>query len=148
MPKTNRGRKPRTDKTKTSEPIKTVPKPPADLGKYGKEYWNKIAPQLIELGILTELHLETFRTICDLWDEYRRLYLWIAEDPTRLTISTDTGYRQTSPEVQQRDKALAGMQRMWMKFGLTPYALAQLGKHGGMKKQLPKIKEFAKRKYS
>lgn len=147
MPRAKRGRKPKTP-PKTSEPLADVPEPPAGLGEYGENYWRSVAPQLIELNILTPLHLETFRVLCEQWQQYRALSVWLEADPTRMTFEMPSGYQQETPQVRQRDKALASLQKLWLKFGLTPHALTQLGKHGGVKgSRLPKISEFAKRKY-
>lgn len=146
MAKTKRGRKPK-EPDKTSEPITEVPEPPEDMGDYGKNYWRSLAPQLIELGILTPLHLQTFRVLCECWQEYRRLSVWLDADPGRYYFETESGYQQESPQVRLRDKALASLQKLWLKFGLTPHALTQLGKHGGGKRALPKISAFAKKKY-
>lgn len=149
MAKTRRGRKPTTAvKGATSPPLDAVPKPPDDLGPYGQEYWRSLAPQLIELGILTPLHLQSFRVLCEQWQSYRSLSVWLDEDPTRMMFTTENGYSQETPQVRQRDKALASLQKLWLKFGLTPHALCTLGKHGGIgKQQMSKIAEFAKSKY-
>lgn len=66
-----------------------------------------------------------------------------------MTFETDKSYQQETPLVRQRDKALPTLKKLWLKFGLTPHSLAQLGKHGGVRSgQLPKITEFVKKKYS
>jgi P27 family predicted phage terminase small subunit len=149
MAKTRRGRKrdqPATGPSTTAE----IPPAPAGLGQYGVEYWNALAPQLIEMGILRPLHLDTFRVLCEAWHEYRTLTEWLSEDPTRITFTTDKGYVGETPQVRQRDKALASLQKLWLKFGLTPHALATLVKQKGCNigNALPAIAEFAKRKYA
>jgi P27 family predicted phage terminase small subunit len=138
----------RAPRQRKSEPLRQVPEPPAELGPHGKNYWNSLAPQLIDLGILTPLHLESFRVLCEQWQMYRALTDWLDADPTRLFFTTDNGYQQETPQVRLREKALAALKSLWMKFGLTPHGLAALGKHGGVaKKQMPAIADFAKRKY-
>ncbi|MFO0886599.1 MAG: phage terminase small subunit P27 family [Pirellulales bacterium] len=148
MAKTRRGRKRKT-KVETS-PLSVVPPAPEDLGQYGREYWESLAPQLVELGILKPLHLETFRVLCECWQEYRTLHAWLLEDPERLTFTTSQGYTAETPQLRQRDKALASLQKLWLKFGLTPHALATLNKGSGkgVNNALPAIAEFAKRKYA
>jgi P27 family predicted phage terminase small subunit len=142
-----RGRKP-IDRGPQSEPLREVPEPPAELGEHGQAYWRTLAPQLIEIGVLTPLHMETFRVLCEQWQEYRRLAIWLDEDPDRMVFITQTGYMQETPYVRLRDKALAAMVRIWAKFGMTPQSLAQLGKHGGVgKKTQPAIAQFARKKY-
>lgn len=146
MAKTRRGRK-RDTKVETSPPALEVPAAPEDLGEYGRQYWESLAPQLVELGILKPLHIETFRVLCECYQEYRTLSEWLAEDPTRMTFTTQTGYESETPQLRQRDKALATLQKLWLKFGLTPHALNALNKGKGGGNTLPAIAEFAKRKY-
>ena len=85
MAKARRGRK-KTDSV-AGEPSVQVPLAPNDLGDYGREYWNTLAPQLIELGIWKPIHSDTFRVLCELWQEYRSLLVWLSEDPERMTFS-------------------------------------------------------------
>jgi phage terminase small subunit len=78
------------------------------------------------------------------------LTIWLAEDPSRMTFTTQSGYESETPQLRQRDKALTSLQKLWLKFGLTPHALAQLVKQKGCNigNSLPAIAEFAKRKYA
>jgi P27 family predicted phage terminase small subunit len=149
MAKTRRGRKPKDNAAEKAAAI-DVPAAPEDLGQFGTEYWNALAPQLIEMGILRPMHLDTFRVLCETWNEYRTLTIWLAEDPSRMTFTTQSGYESETPQLRQRDKALTSLQKLWLKFGLTPHALAQLVKQKGCNigNSLPAIAEFAKRKYA
>lgn len=152
MAKTRRGRKaetvaPSKVAPKVDESV-AVPDPPSDMGQYGREYWEQLAPQLILAGILSPMHLDTFRVLCEQWQSYRSLTVWLDEDPERMTFCTESGYMQETPQVRQRDKALAALTKLWLKFGLTPHSLAQLNKQRGSKGgALPVIAQFAKRKY-
>ncbi len=124
------------------------PPPPDDLKGFGREYWIEYAELLTELQLLEPIHHSAFRVMCDCWAEYRRLSDWLAEDPSRMTFETDKGYQSETPQVRQRDNALNQLNKLWMKFGLTPHALAQLKKsHGKSRPQLSRIQRFAKRKY-
>lgn len=149
MAKTRRGRKPKDNAAEKAAAI-DVPAAPEDLGQFGTEYWNALAPQLIEMGILRPMHLDTFRVLCETWNEYRTLTIWLAEDPKRMTFTTQSGYESETPQLRQRDKALTSLQKLWLKFGLTPHALAQLVKQKGCSvgNALTAIAEFAKRKYA
>ena len=147
MAKTRRGRKSETVAAPTDGTV-TIPDPPEDMGQYGKEYWTALAPQLVEQGILSPLHIDTFRVLCEQWQTYRSLTIWLDEDPSRMTFSTESGYMQETPQVRSRDKALAALQKLWLKFGLTPHALAQLNKQRGARGSgVPAIAQFAKKKY-
>lgn len=148
MAKKRRGRETQQKTDKPKAKFK-APAPPADLGRYGKEYWRYHAQLLADLEILTPLHLRTFRVLCDQWQTYRRLTVWLEADPGRLTFTTENGYEQETPQVRLRDKALDQMQKLWLKFGLTPHALATLNKQRGNKggPLSSEIERFAKEKY-
>ena len=143
-----RGRKPK-EQVKL-QPLTEVPEPPDYLGETAQEYWRIIAPQLVSANILTALHLQSFAILCETYEEYRTLSAWLREDPSRMTFKAkDSGYEQESPQVRIRDRANANLQKLWLKFGLTPMALAQMRKHGGLaNREAPKIRQFASRKVS
>jgi P27 family predicted phage terminase small subunit len=163
MPRTKRGRKPAVPKPKPKTKgqsnaqrakraktfaVASITDCPEDLGEYGKEYWQSLAPQLITLHILKPIHLTTFRVLCECWHEYRTLHKWLMENPDRMTFITDKGYICESPQLRQRDKALMQLQKLWLKFGLTPHALAGLQKTNAANQPgLPPIAEFARKKY-
>ena len=133
-----------------SQPLSNVPSPDGyHLDQYGREYWRKLAPQLVEANLLTALHLDTFAALCRTYSEYIRLSIWLEDDPDRATfVISETGYEQTAPQVTQRDKALANLQKLWPKFGLHPHSLGQMRKHGGLGTGSAKsLLDFAKGKY-
>lgn len=135
-------------KAAKAQPLAAVPDPPASLGEYGREYWLRLSPLLVEAKILTPLHIDSFRVLCEQWQQYRRLSE-LLDGSESLTFTTDRGYVQEIPEVRLRQVALANLQKLWPKFGLTPEALAKLGKHGGARgKKLTPLEEFAAAKYS
>ncbi len=134
-----------------SKPLSNVPSPDGyHLDEFGREYWLKLAPQLFEANLLTALHLDTFAALCRTYSEYLKLSIWLEEDAARGTFAMgDNGYEQTSPQVTQRDKALANLQKLWPKFGLHPHSLGQMRKHGGLGTGSAKsLLDFAKSKYS
>jgi len=128
--------------------LEAVPEPPADMPAAGQAYWREVAPMLVQHSILTALHLESFRVLCELYADYRALSDYLRENPAAATFTTDSGYEQESPRVRMRDKALAALQKLWPKFGLTPQALAQLNKHCGARGgKLSRLESFAASKY-
>jgi P27 family predicted phage terminase small subunit len=134
---------------KKSQPIRHVPSPDGfDLCPIGEAYWRRLAPQLVEINVLTELHLETFAELCRMYGEYRSLTKWLLEEPGRATFTSESGYEAESPQVRMREKALANLQKLWPKFGLHPFSLAQMRKHGGIPSNKgASIQAFAQRKY-
>lgn len=128
-----RGRKP-ADKGPVVEPLADVPDPPEHLGEIAAQYWRSLAPQLVEIRALTAVHLQSFATLCDQWEVYRQTSDYLAADPGRWYQTVGNGgYQQVAPQVGVRERALSNLQKLWPKFGLTPEAMAKLGKHGGLK---------------
>jgi P27 family predicted phage terminase small subunit len=139
--------KPKRTKTAKAKPLDQVPPVPEGLGDFGTEYWSRLAPLLVEAKILTPLHLESFRALCEAWERYRNLTNELAQKDS-WTFETEKGYVAELPEVRMRDQALQQLQRLWPKFGLTPEALAKLGKHGGARRnKLTPLEAFAAAKY-
>lgn len=131
-----------------SQPLTKVPAPPKYFGEHARAYWQQLAPQLIEAKILTQLHLESFVILCEMYQEYRVWNDWLREDPSRCTFKTLNQSECESPQVRMRDKALANLQKLWPKFGMTPFSLAQMRKHGGIAAaKAPAIVDFAAAKY-
>lgn len=152
MPRSqDRNRVPSPAELTRSQPLDNVPSPAGrHLDEHGVEYWNKLAPQLVAANLLTALHLETFAALCRTYSEYIRLSIYLDEDLVdRSTfVVSESGYEQTSPQVTQRDKALANLQKLWPKFGLHPHSLGQMRKHGGLGTGSAKsLLDFAKSKY-
>lgn len=145
-----RGRKPNPKALVKSEPFSEVPSAPANLTGLAREYWERHAPQLVASNILTPLLVDSFAMCCQLYAEYQFWHAWLSEDPDRCFQTTESGYRNVSPEVTVRDRAMGSWYRLASKFGLTADALAKMRKHGGISgssgKKLPPALEFARSK--
>jgi len=124
-------KKPAKPKAAKLPPLAKVPPAPGRLGQYGCEYWRALAPLLVKIEALTAIHLATFEVLCETWQTYRDLGDWIDKNPKKLIIETAKGYLIEHPNLRLRQQALGNLKTLWPKFGLTPEALARLGKHGG-----------------
>lgn len=129
-------------------PLQTVPDPPDELSDVGQTYWRRVAKLLVDNGILTELHLEALRVLCETWEEYRQLADELRGNPEGRVFTTESGYQGESPTVRMRDRALAALQKMWAKFGLTPHSLTTLNKSGGgHQNKQSRLQAFSASKY-
>ncbi len=126
--RTNNRRTKAAAKKPAAEPLNKVPKPPATLGKYGTAYWKRIAPKLVDLKVLTDLHLEPLESLCHWWDIYQTQYATIRKHPDLMFIESESGYRQKGPEVQVMDAAFKNLTTLWARFGLTPDGERKLNK--------------------
>jgi phage terminase small subunit len=86
----------RTARVNGSEPVygPAVGDPPADLGRFGMEKWNELAPILLKAGVLTVADRTALETLCRCWEAWR-------VDPLDY-------------------KAMIGVMRMLTAMGLTP----------------------------
>jgi P27 family predicted phage terminase small subunit len=81
-----------------------------------RSLWRRLAPKLYDLGLLTELDLETFATLCDAWKEYIELERSIKSP----TVTTDKGNVVMNPIVSVRNQAWKRFVDMASRFGLSP----------------------------
>ena len=122
--------KKRSRKKKDAAPavpaLQSAPKPPATLGKYGVTLWKRLAPLLVELHLLTSLHLESLEALCDQWHNYQTHKIHLQQFPADEFFETESGYQQRSPRSVAREKAFDNLTRLWPKFGLTPESLKKI----------------------
>ena len=127
-----------------SKPLITPPDPPDSLTGEARQYWLRVAPELVKIGAVTMLHLEALECLCRLWAEYASINLCFDADPR--ARFNDTG---ATPIAKRHLEILNQLQRMWAKFGMTPDALNKLGRSNVDPESVtPVIHQFAKKKYS
>lgn len=124
----------RKDRNPSNEPepakYAEAPKPPSHLGKYGKKLWKKLAPQLVEQGLLTVLDNQALELLCETYDQYRQaheaVYYVRDADGKRRRQSLGDYLRgrnsQTMPEYQAMNRNYAEIIRLLREFGMTPVA--------------------------
>jgi len=107
---------------------KAPPPPPGMKAKFAVEYWKRITPHLVELKVLTPLHLEALEVLCRAWNEYKKLSNWCDEHFDELIITPKNGCPYEHPNVKLLEKAKMTLHRTFPKFGLTPEGLAKIAK--------------------
>jgi P27 family predicted phage terminase small subunit len=60
----NAGHRPKDSFADEPHPEISLPKPPTWLGRIGKREWRRVAPQLYELGLLSDLDIGVLATYC------------------------------------------------------------------------------------
>lgn len=107
----------------------SAPKPPAVLGAEGKKLWNRIAPELHRLGLLTDLDLEGLVALCVSWEQARaaaeliRKQGIVVDLPVFRKDGEIAGYRtQRHPAAQTLRDSLTQFKAFAAEFGLTPSA--------------------------
>lgn len=95
--------------------------PPAWLAKdrYASAEWVRLAPELIEKGVLTVGDRAAFEGYCRLYGRWRRLEEKLT-NTAALVMKAGGGYRQQSPEATLAMKCLSQLTAMATEFGFTP----------------------------
>ncbi len=140
------GRKPKPTQLKlvTSNPGKrkvngkeakakaAIPVPPAHLTADAVEEWNRVATELFNLGILSEIDraaLAAYAMAYGRWVQAERAIAKMAEKDQLtggLMIKTSNGNAIQNPLVGTANKAAADMMRYAAEFGMTPSARSRI----------------------
>jgi P27 family predicted phage terminase small subunit len=115
-----------------------IPDAPSVLSKDALEEWNRIAPHLAKLGLISQIDRAALAAYCTAWGDYvwaeRRIGDLNKEakktgDKTgeRGRIwDTPSGYKQMSVPLQIRNRALEMMAKFLNEFGMSPAARSRV----------------------
>jgi len=108
-------------------PPVAIPAVPAFLDVEARAEWQRLAPHLQSLGLVTELDLAMLAAYCVAWSEFgwacRRIEALNADDPTGehgRIATAPSGYRQIGHLVAIRNRAMELCERFAKHFGLSP----------------------------
>jgi P27 family predicted phage terminase small subunit len=117
------------------QPARSRPTAPPFLGDAAKAEWDRVAPQLDRLGLLTELDRANLAAYCVAYsdwmeaEEQLRKYGRVMKSPVRVTVrrkdgeeitESAGGFPMQSPYVPLRNKALEQMRVFSALFGMSP----------------------------
>ncbi|KAB0679527.1 phage terminase small subunit P27 family [Aureimonas leprariae] len=118
-----KGRKP--DQISAGSHVLThVPKPPAWLSKDAKAEWKRVAPVLVERGVLTTADLATLEGYATAIGRVREAEATIRREGA--TYIAASGPKR-HPAVTTQDAALKTARLFAAELGLTPYARSRTG---------------------
>ncbi len=114
----------------TGEPKPKLIMPPCPMIVEGhaREVWDLLGPQMVSLGILTEVDWMGFAALCIEWATYVEAKKALKEGGA--VWQSDSGYRQSVPEVKIANEALGKVKALLAEFGLTPSSRARLNLDG------------------
>ena len=133
-----RGRKPKPTKLKLlagnpggrplndrePEPEVTIPDCPDHLTDVAKAEWERIAPELESLGLLSEIDRAALAGYCTAWGR------WVeAEEQLKKTgtiVKSPNNFPIQSPFLAIANKALGQMREFLTEFGMTPSARSRV----------------------
>lgn len=102
------------------QPEIAVPVAPATVTDEALAEWNRRAPQLVRIGILTEIDMPAFTVYCTSWQRYvdaQRKLVALGD-----VVKSPSGYPIQNPYLAIANKALHQCQQFWADFGMTPSA--------------------------
>ncbi len=117
----NPGKRPIPQNEPKPEPI--APECPDWLCEDAKAEWERIAPQLERLGLLTEVDMAAMVGYCESWAQYKKAMQFIHKHNEVYPIKNKDGsvkYLQQVPQVSIANKALANIRAAGSQFGLSP----------------------------
>ena len=133
-----RGRKPKPTAVKVLEgnpgkrslntgepkPEKKAPRCPAWLEDEAKKEWKRMAKQMEQLGILTEIDMAAFAGYCQAYARWKEAEEFITQHGS--ILRTKSGYVQPVPQVSIAQTYLKIMNRFAEQFGLTPSSRSRI----------------------
>ena len=103
-------------------PAPALPAPPAHLGLVARAEWDRLAPELHRVGLLTMADRTTLAGYCALYQRWQEA----EEGITALLIETPNGFQVQHPNISIANKALELMHKYMLELGLTPSSRVKL----------------------
>jgi P27 family predicted phage terminase small subunit len=132
------GRRPKPTKQKIAEgnpgkrrlnanepdPSPEIPEMPAHLDAVARKEWNRVAPQLLELGLISAIDGGALAAYCQTYSQWVDAEEKIQQFGT--VIKTPKGYPIQSPYVAIANRAKDQIRKLAVEFGMTPAARSRL----------------------
>lgn len=107
----------RTNKNEPMPPV-TVPKRPKHLSKAAAAEWNRMAPVLVDMGLLSGLDSACLAGYCELYARWQKAEQEIQTGGE--VVATPNGSLQVSPWVSIAHRSMVEMRKFLAEFGLSP----------------------------
>ena len=110
--------------TAEPKPKSKAPKCPNWLEAEAKKEWRRMAKQLEQLGLLTEIDMAAFAGYCQAYARWKEAEEFISQHGT--IVKTPSGYWQQVPQVSIAQTYLKIMNKFCEQFGLSPSARSRI----------------------
>ena len=124
-----------------------IPKPPAHLGRFGKSLWKTYAGKMVGLGLLTDIDVPAWETLCLAYDRMREA----GADIKRLgLVCVKDDIARMRPEVRIEAEARKEFRHYCTEFGLTPASWSRVaaglaeGKQAALPMDMPEERDPSK----
>lgn len=116
-------------------PVVCLPDPPEDASAKVKKYWPRIARQLYDCGVLTEIDINSLSAYCEMYLRWTEANKQIEKHG--LIIKSPNGFPMQSPYLPISNKALDSMQKIAVEFGMTPSSRTKISVDKKLAEQSP-----------
>jgi P27 family predicted phage terminase small subunit len=106
------------------QPAQTLPDPPEHLGPVAQAEWQRLAPELHRIGVLTMADRATMAAYCQIYERWVYAEKYIQEQ--LVMVDKPTGRLVTNPLVRIAARSLDLMLRYMVELGLTPSSRVKL----------------------
>ena len=89
-----------------------------DIIKYANKFWDKNAPKMKKIGLLTEVDIDSFVSLCISYGQFVNATLNIVKNGIEKV--SPKGHRQQSSYAIRQDKAFNKYRQMCKQFGVSP----------------------------
>ena len=110
--------------TQEPQPRKKAPRCPVWLEEEAKKEWKRMAKQMEQLGILTEVDMAAFAGYCQAYARWKEAEKFITQHGS--IVKTPSGYWQQVPQVSIAQTYLKIINKFCEQFGLTPAARSRI----------------------
>ncbi len=110
--------------TKEPKPLSKAPSCPKWLENDAKKEWKRLAEQMEQLGILTEVDMAAFAGYCQSYARWKAAEEFISKNGA--IVRTPSGYWQQVPQVSIAQQYLKQMSKFCEQFGLTPASRSRI----------------------
>ncbi len=111
------------------QPEAEIPECPEHLDDAAREEWNRIAPQLLALGVLARIDRAALAAYCTHWSRWVEAETQLRKFGT--VIKTAKGYPIQNPYLGIANTAVDQMRKFLTEFGMTPSSRSRVSASGG-----------------
>ena len=104
--------------------MKKAPSCPKGREPEAKKEWRRLAKQMEQIGILTEVDMAAFAGYCQAYARWKEAEEFITQHGS--IVKTPSGYWQQVPQVSIAQTYLKIMNRFAEQFGLTPSSRSRI----------------------
>ena len=110
----------RPDRDSADEPTPSGhAEPPDFLSAEARAEWDRLAPKMERIGLLTVADMAVFAVYTQAWADYKKLTDQL-NGMASWTWESDKGYRQVVPEISMRKEAWTRIKESGSRLGLDP----------------------------